>query len=128
MDEICADYKLATQRFRDFCKNPSDQHVTEQSKADQIAADRYKTAMNITWRHANFFTTTNGTIGVGLETIEPGDDICTVFAAHAPFISRKNAGPEAYAFHGETYVHGLMDGEAFTAKDPVSNTQELVVR
>ncbi|KAG8529669.1 uncharacterized protein KY384_005150 [Bacidia gigantensis] len=127
MDQIRADYKLATQRFRDFCKQPSDQQGT-QSNANQIAFDRYKSAMKITWRHTNFFTTTNGTIGVGLETIEPGDDICIVSAAHTPFIFRKNVGCETYAFHGEAYVHGLMDGQAFAAKDPVSNVQDFIVQ
>ncbi|KAL9039316.1 MAG: hypothetical protein Q9214_004926 [Letrouitia sp. 1 TL-2023] len=127
MDQLCAGYELATQQFRDFCKQPSDRQGT-QSTADKIATDRYKGAMKITWRHANFFTMTNGTIGIGLETVEPGDDICIIFAAHTPFILRKNAGKETYAFHGEAYVHGLMDGGAFAAKDPVRNVQDFVIQ
>jgi hypothetical protein len=53
---------------------------------------------------------------------EPGDRVCLIFGADVPFIlrkiplrqSRERYGErQCYALVGESFVHGIMDGESF---------------
>ncbi|MCJ1241658.1 hypothetical protein MMC14_009664 [Varicellaria rhodocarpa] len=57
-----------------------------------------------------FFTTQNGLIGLGPRSIQSGDSVCILSGGLVPFILRKgNAG---YRLVGESYIHGLMEGQA----------------
>jgi hypothetical protein len=84
-----------------------------------LTIPRYQSAMIINWKHSCFFATEMGRIGIGPDTVQPGDAICVIFKAHTPFILRSNPQGDAYQFHGAAYVHGLMDGVAFTARNPI---------
>ena len=59
-----------------------------------------------------FFSTDGGRIGLGEPDTMPGDLICVFYGARTPFILRRNENSTTYRLIGETYVHGIMYGEA----------------
>jgi len=74
--------------------------------------------------HRNFFITTDGHMGVGPLEMLPGDSVAILLGGNIPFCLREV--PEApkghYTLVGDTYVHGLMDGEGV----PVSWKEHVV--
>jgi hypothetical protein len=60
-----------------------------------------------------FFITTDGRIGMGPPEALPGDFIAILLGGHVPFCLRAvpNQHSGYYRLIGDTYVHGLMDGE-----------------
>lgn len=57
------------------------------------------------------------------ETTRKGDLVCILLGCSVPILLRKCAhigvhpdGKSCYKFIGESYVHGMMDGEAFEIK------------
>ena len=63
----------------------------------------------VAWRR-RFFTTRKGLIGLGRPSMKPGDSVCILSGGHVPFLLRKDG--THHRFVGESYVHGLMKGEA----------------
>lgn len=69
-----------------------------------------------------FFTTANGHIGIGPPNIQVADEVWILFGGRVPFILRPNGDgvrePQDAAdacerlFIEDTYVHGIMDGQA----------------
>lgn len=55
------------------------------------------------------FVTETGHIGIGLRETVVGDEVHLVQGSDTPFVLRKTDG--RYELIGETYVHGIMDGE-----------------
>ncbi|KAH8885913.1 hypothetical protein GQ53DRAFT_626498, partial [Thozetella sp. PMI_491] len=64
-----------------------------------------------------FFVTENGYIGIGPAGMRPGDEAWSLIGGHVPFILRRSTQDgvksvyESYQLVGESYVHGVMDGE-----------------
>jgi len=56
------------------------------------------------------YITRNGYLGFTEELCREGDDVYVFCGGEVPFVVRAT-GDGFFAFHGETYVHGLMDGE-----------------
>lgn len=56
-------------------------------------------------------TTELGRLGVGLIDMEVGDVVCVLYGGAAPFIIRSQ-GVSGYCMVGESYIYGLMHGEA----------------
>ncbi|KAH8598609.1 heterokaryon incompatibility protein-domain-containing protein [Bisporella sp. PMI_857] len=56
------------------------------------------------------FVTSNGYLGLGSEYVEPGDVVVIILGAKMPFVLRKAEG-QTFMLIGESYVHGIMDGE-----------------
>ena len=63
----------------------------------------------VAWRR-RFFTTRKGHIGLGRPSMKPGDSLCILSGGNVPFLLRKDG--IHHRFVGESYVHGLMKGEA----------------
>ncbi|KAE8416009.1 hypothetical protein BDV36DRAFT_310537 [Aspergillus pseudocaelatus] len=90
------------------------------------------------YRSRCLFRTRKGYIGLGPVGVQPGDEIWLFATARTPFILRRpsegslkretlgsnssTAESECRTFIGETYVHGIMNGEAMRKGDfrPVS--------
>lgn len=68
---------------------------------------RYQDSINLTCQIA--FVTETGYIGIGHPEVVKGDEVHLVQGSDTPFILRKTDG--RYQLIGETYVHGIMDGE-----------------
>jgi len=64
-------------------------------------------------RYRTLYLTTSGWFGLGPEYMQPDDKVCILFGGDVPYLlrDRKNG---AHTFIGETYVHGIMHGEAMT--------------
>lgn len=56
-------------------------------------------------------TTTKGYFGLARLGVERGDSVCVLLGCSVPVILRKNADGQSYRFIGESYIHGVMDGE-----------------
>jgi hypothetical protein len=60
-----------------------------------------------------FIVTLKGRMGIGPTETQPGDLISVIFGGEVPYILRTQEG--GFLFVGESYIHGLMDGEAVQA-------------
>lgn len=73
-------------------------------------------SVNLACLGRSFFSTESGRTGLGPPDTEPGDTVCIFYNGRTPFIVRPidtdGIGNE-YQFLGESYVDGLMYGEAF---------------
>ena len=58
-----------------------------------------------------FFTTRNGYIGIGHNSLKVGDLVCVIFGYKMALLLRP-AGNWTYTVQGECYLDGIMDGEA----------------
>lgn len=83
----------------------------------------YQAALGYMAPHRKFFTTKKGTIGLGPRSMRPGDLVCILSGCRVPFILRAE-GPN-FRLVGESYVHGLMEGQA--VKDGLE-THEFLLR
>jgi hypothetical protein len=67
-----------------------------------------------------FFITQRGYVGIAPDQTHVGDEVCVVYGASVPFIVRpaKYLGfASVHSLIGETYVHGIMYGEALAFDD-----------
>lgn len=62
--------------------------------------------------HRRIFTTRNGYLGLGTRTLMTGDKICVMLGCATPLIVRASSNKDHYILLGETYIHGIMSGEA----------------
>jgi hypothetical protein len=58
------------------------------------------------------FTTTKGFMGLAPWNAEEGDLVCILKGGKTPFLLRLPPAGSVYQLVGETYVHGIMGGEA----------------
>lgn len=94
---------------------------------DQIQADPEAIPQFLsTCRNRRFFLTRNNYIGIGPVDAQVGDEIHVLSGARVPFVFRRSVPDEQgrdggndndeemkeYSMIGESYVHGLMNGEA----------------
>ncbi|RDL30835.1 uncharacterized protein BP5553_10180 [Venustampulla echinocandica] len=57
------------------------------------------------------FFTENGYMGLGPAAMREGDLVCVLFGGCIPYILRPTDTDNMYKFVGESYVHGIMNGE-----------------
>ncbi|KAJ3548728.1 hypothetical protein NM208_g870 [Fusarium decemcellulare] len=84
--------------------------VAEPSEKD---GRRFETTMHhVSWSR-RLFVTNAGFMGLAPPSAQPGDVVVLLSGGRVPFIVRKGAADssEYYRIVGETYVHGIMDGE-----------------
>lgn len=78
--------------------------------------DQYvRLAIVTTVRNQAFFTTKSGLIGRGHLDVKAGDEVWVFNGGRVPFIvrPRETEDPVEHDFVGHSYVHGIMDGEAY---------------
>ena len=66
-------------------------------------------ALSLACKGKGFFTTTKGFMGLAPDIAQVGDKVCLISGCCTPFIIRAD-GPN-FCLVGESYVHGVMDGE-----------------
>lgn len=82
------------------------------------------------WRSTlgrRFMITEMNRIGLGPDTLQDGDLVCVLLGCSVPVILRPTtdlALAGCYCFVGESYVHGIMDGEAGTRLEAGDYTLE----
>ncbi|KAJ4026236.1 hypothetical protein NW752_001175 [Fusarium irregulare] len=69
--------------------------------------------IGVTSRYRRPFLTDNGHLGSSCESTQAGDKVWIVSGCPVPLVLRKSADhEEGYMLVGESYVHGVMNGEA----------------
>lgn len=76
--------------------------------------------------HRSFVVTERGYLGLGRNSMQPGDVVCVLRGGNVPFILRKK-GDRYYELVGEAYVHGIMDG-SFVRKSRKEELKEFRIR
>ncbi|KJJ30362.1 hypothetical protein AFLA70_289g001570 [Aspergillus flavus AF70] len=71
------------------------------------------------YRGRLLYRTKRGYLGLGPWSVQPGDEVWVIAGARMPFVLRKpssddSSRTERRSLVGETYVHGIMDGEAIS--------------
>ena len=75
-----------------------------------IKSPKFSGALQTACLGRKLFATTNGYIGIGDITLEPGDLVSVLLGGKVPFILRQVK--DKYRLVGECYLHGIMLGEA----------------
>uniref|UniRef100_A0A0D2YIX9 Heterokaryon incompatibility protein 6, OR allele n=1 Tax=Fusarium oxysporum (strain Fo5176) TaxID=660025 RepID=A0A0D2YIX9_FUSOF len=71
------------------------------------------------------FITERGYIGTGPRSLELGDSVCILFGGETRYIVRpRSPSSDEYIFLGNTYVHGIMEGEATTTWKEQKDSQD----
>jgi len=70
----------------------------------------YRLALGWSAPRRRSFVTSKGHIGLGPESLEPGDIVAEIAGSDVPFALRQGEN-NRYCIVGEVYVHGVMDGE-----------------
>lgn len=83
----------------------------------------YQASLGYLAPHRKFFTTKKCAIGLGPQSMRPGDVVCILSGGRVPFILR--AEESEFRLVGEAYVHGLMEGQAVKNG---AEMQEIVLR
>ncbi|XEV05006.1 hypothetical protein FSHL1_010293 [Fusarium sambucinum] len=69
--------------------------------------------IGVTSRYRRPFLTDNGYLGSSCESTQAGDEVWVVSGCPVPLVLRKSGDHEGcYTLIGESYVHGVMNGEA----------------
>jgi hypothetical protein len=71
-----------------------------------------------------FIITSKRRMGIGPTGTQPGDLISVIFGGGVPYILRTQEN--GFLFVGESYIHGLMDGEAIRAWKEGELVEEIV--
>ena len=70
---------------------------------------KFMSGMGMSLGYTKLYTTCEGRLGVGPPAMRKGDEVWVIRGARVPFILRRcEAG---FTLVGETYLHGVMDGE-----------------
>lgn len=72
------------------------------------------------------FVTQKGFLGLGPAEVEPGDVVCFLFGGNLPYVVRHLPQHE-YTFLGPSYVHGIMNGEAYHGSDQIQHETFVLV-
>ena len=83
------------------------------------SAQSYLRYISILMKNGKVFRTRKGYIGVGPENVQEGDQVCILRGLFIPIILRSVVGGEGrFEVIGETWVHGIMDGEFMLTSPP----------
>ncbi|KAJ4406457.1 hypothetical protein N0V82_010127 [Gnomoniopsis sp. IMI 355080] len=108
-DEIPPQEKLTS--TWDWCKYHGDPGACK--TLDNEASFRFQ--MVRVYRKRCLFRTKAGRLGLGPQSVKPGDTIHLLAGARTPYILRRRDGVDkmidSFRFLGEAYVHGIMYGE-----------------
>ncbi len=77
------------------------------SRVDLLEASMKRAAIK-----RSFFVTERGYMGLGPSGMEEGDLVYVLSGGQVPFILRPLILAEGFSLVGESYIHGIMDGEA----------------
>jgi hypothetical protein len=86
------------------------------------SADRYFYDISLACKGRCFFVTESGYFGVGPYIMKRGDKCVLIKGARVPFVLRNAEAedigkPRSYKVLGESYVHGIMNGELVEGQD-----------
>lgn len=62
-------------------------------------------------RDRKFFITDKGYLGIGPQELQEGDLVFDLLGGDVPYVLRPAANSNEYSLLGDSYMHGIMDGE-----------------
>jgi hypothetical protein len=85
----------------------------------KFVAEFLQRVQAIIWKRRMIITDQERLLGLGPKDVQDGDLLCIIFGCSVPVVLRKivsdeMTGEHHYELVGDCYVHGMMDGEAFT--------------
>ena len=93
--------------------SPTLDDSTENSPADERLAAQFHAAMNMALRNRRIFTADFAHLGLGPQTMEPGNIVTILLGHSVPAVLRKTSeSSNEFHFIGGCYMYGIMDGEA----------------
>ncbi|GFF33938.1 heterokaryon incompatibility protein 6, OR allele [Aspergillus udagawae] len=87
---------------------------TRASKAGKGDHLQFLMDMQVVMANRQVFTTKRGFLGIGPRALREGDICCILFGAMVPIMLRRKPNSR-YVLVGESYVHGIMQGETMEA-------------
>jgi Heterokaryon incompatibility protein (HET) len=96
-----------------------DDAIQYRSREEAIGAP-FARLLNLIMLTRRIYLTESGLLGLGPESLKTGDHIFILPGARVPFVLRPISlagGRPCYEMVGETYVHGIMQGEALGRED-----------
>lgn len=72
-----------------------------------------------------FYRTRRGYLATGPKNVQQGDVVCVFMGGAVPFILRPRGREDGYTLIGDTYVHGIMDGEPVQAWEETGGDLKL---
>ncbi|KAJ4244563.1 hypothetical protein NW762_014418 [Fusarium torreyae] len=112
------------EQFKSLCRKlgllpgPIEEALTYDQKAEWIESTRNKGKTYFSLMRSTLFfrrpiLTDEGHLGCSCESVQIGDEVWIISGCPTPLVLRKSdTGDGCYILIGETYVHGLMNGEA----------------
>jgi hypothetical protein len=96
--------------------NSSQERLAEEElKKELISLENacavYHFFMSQTIARRRLYTTKRGLLGMGLETIQEGDQVWLLCDARVPMVLRPTKVPDEFTIVGECYLHEFMNGE-----------------
>ena len=95
-----------------------------------LVVEFLKRVQGIVWNRLFIRSQERKLFGLGPKGTQVGDLICILYGCSVPVILRPQRDPlgdkiEHYEIIGESYIYGMMDGEAFSKAKPETDKQEF---
>lgn len=100
-----------------------DQQSAAMSAIGERLASTVQAALKPALLNRKIFHTKNGYMGIGSDSVQPGDKVCVAFGCNVPIIFRPQ--DPYYTCISPCYIVGLMEGEAMLARH---DTQRFEIR
>ena len=88
----------------------------------------YRERIHNTCQNRALFVVNRGSIGLRPWNAGVGDAVCVLYGGVTPFLTRKAADAGTFHLVGESYVSGIMNGEALHAEQEMLGTLERAFR
>ncbi|KAJ4024578.1 hypothetical protein NW752_003145 [Fusarium irregulare] len=124
LDHVCAKFPSSifprVNLIKSMCMSlgliPKEEVVLDEEEQKMLAVPKSDHSMppalilHTTYVGHRPFLTGSGYLGMGLESVEVGDEVWVVRGCPTPLVFRREE--EKFSLVGESYVHGVMNGEA----------------
>jgi hypothetical protein len=127
-------FPSGTQLDTSFAKTRYPQHVRWSSADETSSAPPPREVVEeiFSWvslwtKGRRVFVTQKGFLGLGPAEVEPGDVVCILFGGNLPYVVRHLSSQDEYTFLGPSYVHGIMDGEAYDGMEQIPHETFVLV-
>jgi hypothetical protein len=107
--------------FKDSRTKPDDPESLRALKVVSLLAETFITQAIMNCLFKKLYRTSKGYIGSGKSTMQVGDQVWMLCGGRTPFILRPVLEDGTYTLIGETYLHGLMQGEIRVGNDRINN-------
>ena len=119
-ENLVRSYKDLIDRLVNHGSNREDT-VQDRERFGEIYARALRMAL-----HRNFCLTLEGRIGWVPHAAQTGDIISLMRGSPVPIIIRPTQQENSYFMIGQSYIHGIMDGEAVVGKEDQFQRIQLV--